>query len=158
MGAFVSLESHPRIQTIGQPLSIEFIDIWAARKLPNKPSQKKRNYPEPRRVPSGGRSGSHCRHDLFGSTVGCLVQAVFRQVGIAHRDLGIRMAKGLLDLVERVSCVHQHRSIGMPEVVQPEIAQLGFQRRPNHQIETVGWPQSKIPSMVGSDDLQFAPN
>jgi len=41
MGAFVSLESHPKIQTIGQPLSIEFIDIWAARKLPNKPSQKK---------------------------------------------------------------------------------------------------------------------
>ena len=30
MGAFVSLESHPKIQTIGQPLSIEFIDIWAA--------------------------------------------------------------------------------------------------------------------------------
>jgi len=28
-----------------------------------------------------------------------------------------------------------------------KIGHVGFQRRPNHQIETVGWPQSKIPSI-----------
>ena len=52
MGAFVSLESHPKIQTIGQPLSIEFIDIWAARGTANSPSQKKK---KTTRNPEGSR-------------------------------------------------------------------------------------------------------
>jgi len=37
-----------------------------------------------------------------------------------------------------------------------KIGQVGFQRRPNHQIETVGWPQSKIPSI--SDGMRYLGN
>ena len=51
MGAFVSLESHPKIQTVGQPLSIEFIDIWAAGNYPTSHRKKK----EITRNPEGSR-------------------------------------------------------------------------------------------------------
>jgi hypothetical protein len=34
-----------------------------------------------------------------------------------------------------------------------KIGQMGLQRRPNHQIETVGWAQSKIPSI--SDGIRL---
>ena len=65
------------------------------------------------------------------------------------------MAKGLLDLVERVSCMHQHRSIGMPEVVQPEVAQFGFLTDViPHLVDSAKWAplaneQSSLRVVVG---------
>ena len=38
-----------------------------------------------------------------------------------------------------------------------KIGQMGFQRRPNHQIGAVGWPQSEISSVGGGGRLRLAP-
>jgi len=38
-----------------------------------------------------------------------------------------------------------------------KISQVGFQRRPNYQICTVGRPQNEIPSFSGGAGLRLAP-
>src|SRR6056297_83539 len=88
----------------------------------------KKNNPEPApRPPTGARAGSpsHCRLDPPGGAVSRLLQRLLRQVAVPHRYGGGGVAKGLLNLVEGVSGINQHRGVGVPEVVEPEPLQIG---------------------------------